>query len=127
MFDQPFVVEIDASLKGLGACLSQRGDDGKLHPLAYASRGLRDVEKNYPDYSSFKLELLGLKWAIADKFREYLIGSKTEVRTDHNPLAHLDTAKLGATEQRWVAQLAPFDLQIKYLPGETEQMRRCTK
>lgn len=27
------------------------------------------------------------------------------VYTDNNPLVHLDTAKLGATEQRWVAQL----------------------
>ena len=117
-FGKEFVLEVDASLKGLGACLSQRDDQGRLHPIAYASRGLRQAEQKYPDYSSFKLELLGLKWSIADKFREYLIGSKTEVRTDHNPLTHLNTAKLGATEQRWVAQLAPFDLEIKYVPGK---------
>eukprot|EP00057_Strongylocentrotus_purpuratus_P010055 XP_011664529.1 PREDICTED: transposon Ty3-I Gag-Pol polyprotein [Strongylocentrotus purpuratus] len=120
-FGKKFVVEIDASLKGLGACLSQHGEDGGLHPLVYASRGLRQAERSYPDYSSFKLELLGLKWAIADKFREYLIGSQVEVLTDHNPLAHLGTAKLGATEQRWVAQLAPFDLQIRYRPGRTNK------
>ena len=40
------------------------------------------------------------------------------VVTDNNPLAHLQTAKLGAVEQRWVAQLASFDYTIKYRPGK---------
>ena len=120
-FGKDFIVEVDASLKGLGACLSQYGDDGKLHPIIFASRGLRCPERNYPDYSSFKLELLGLKWAVAEKFREYLIGSHTIVLTDNNPLAYLQTAKLGATEQRWVAQLTAFDIEIKYRPGSTNK------
>lgn len=64
-FDRDFVLEIDASLKGLGACLSQYDDTGDLHPVAYASRGLRGAEKNYLDLSSFKLELLALKWAVS--------------------------------------------------------------
>ncbi|PIK36703.1 putative transposon Ty3-I Gag-Pol polyprotein [Apostichopus japonicus] len=128
-FGGEFVLEVDASLKGLGACLSQADGEGKLHPIAYASRGLRGAEKNYPNFSSFKIELLGLKWAIADKFREYLIGSKCTVLTDNNPLAHLQTANLGATEQRWVAQLAPFDLDIQYRSGKSNRcadaLSRC--
>ncbi|KAJ8020637.1 hypothetical protein HOLleu_40281 [Holothuria leucospilota] len=128
-FEKEFVLEIDASLKGLGACLMQKDEKGYLHPVAYASRGLRGAEKNYSDFSSFKIELLGLKWAVADKFREYLIGTKCTVFTDNNPLAHLQTAKLGATEQRWVAQLAPFNLEIKYKPGKTnccaDALSRC--
>ena len=47
--------------EGLGACLSLVGEDGGRHPKAYASHGLRGAEVNYPDYSSFKLELLALK------------------------------------------------------------------
>ena len=74
-FDKDFVLEIDASLKGLGACLSQFDSDGVLHPVAFASRALRGAECRYPDYSSFKLELLGLKWAVADKFGDLLNGS----------------------------------------------------
>ena len=120
-FDRDFVLEVDASLRGLGACLSQRDDEGDLHPVAYASRGLRGSEQNYSDLSSFKLELLALKWAVADKFKEYLLGRKTTVYTDNNPVAHIQTAKLGATEQRWVAQLAPFDLEIKYRAGRTNK------
>lgn len=64
-----------------------------------------------------KLEFLALKWAVTEKFREYLLGQKCVVWTDNNPLSHLNTAKLGATEQRWVAQLAAFDYTIRYRPG----------
>ena len=120
-FDRDFVLEIDASMKGLGACLSQYDEGGNLHPVAYASRGLRGAERNYSDFSSFKLELLALKWAVSEKFKEYLLGRKTVVWTDNNPVAHIQTAKLGATEQRWVAQLAPFELEIKYRSGRTNK------
>lgn len=120
-FDRDFVLEVDASLKGLGACLSQRDDSGCLHPVAYASRGLRGAERNYSDLSSFKLELLALKWAVSEKFREYLWGRHTLVLTDNSPVAHLQTAKLGATEQRWAAQLAPFDLEIRYRSGRSNK------
>ena len=47
---ETFVVETDASLKGLGACLSQVGGDVGWHPIAYASRCLSCTEVNYPDY-----------------------------------------------------------------------------
>ena len=120
-FDKDFVLEVDASLKGLGACLSQQDDSGRLHPVAYASRCLRGAEKNYSDLSSFKLELLALKWAVTEKFRDYLLGRHTIVWTDNNPVAHLRTAKLGATEQRWAAQLASFDLDIRYRSGRTNK------
>ena len=44
--------------------------------LAYGSRGLTKHDKNMDTYSSMKLEVLGLKWAITDKFRDYLVGAK---------------------------------------------------
>ncbi len=37
--------------------------------------------------------------------------------TVNNPLVHLYTAKLGAVEQRWVAQLANYDYEIRYRSG----------
>ena len=55
---------------------------------------------------------------MAGKFRDYLIGNKTIVYTDNNPLSHLSSAKLDSTEQRWVADLACFELELKHKPGK---------
>lgn len=68
-----------------------------------------------------KLECLALKWAVCDKFREYLLGNNFVVYTDNNPLCHLQTSKLGALEQRWLSQLASFNFVIKYRPGRVNQ------
>lgn len=115
-FTQPFTVETDASQHGLGAVLYQQQGNTK-QVIAYASRRLRQAEKNDRNYSSMKLELLALKWAVAEIFRGYLLGSKVVVVTDNNPLCYLKTAKLGAIEQRCVAQLSVFDFEVKYCPG----------
>lgn len=119
-FSLPFILEVDASHGGLGAVLSQE-QGGKVRPIAYASRGLRPTERNMANYSSMKLEFLALKWAMTEKFREYLLGHKCVVYTDNNPLSHLSSARLGATEQRWAAQLAAFDFEIKYRSGRVNK------
>ncbi|KAL1270914.1 hypothetical protein QQF64_029930 [Cirrhinus molitorella] len=66
-FTLPFVLETDASSLGLGAVLYQQ-QGGKKTVIAYASRRLRGVEHNDRNYSSMKLELLALKWAVIEKF-----------------------------------------------------------
>ena len=119
-FTLPFILEVDASHGGLEAVLSQE-QEGKVRPIAYASRGLRPTERNMTNYSSMKLEFLALKWAMTEKFREYLLGHKCIVYTDNNPLSHLTSAKLCAAEQRWAAQLASFDFDIKYRSGRSNQ------
>lgn len=115
-FSLPFTLETDASSLGLGAVLSQK-QGGRNKVIAYASRRLRGAEKNDQNFSSMKLELLALKWAVTEKFRSYLLGSKFTIITDNNPLCHLPTANLGAIQQRWVAQLSVFDFDVKYRPG----------
>lgn len=119
-FALPFILEVDASYSGLGAILSQE-QDGKVRPVAYASRGLRPTERNMSNYSSMKLEFVALKWAVTEKFREYLLGNRCVVYTDNNPLSHLSSAKLGAVEHRWAAQLASFNLEIKYRSGRSNR------
>ena len=47
----------------------------------------------------------------------YLVGSHFTVHTDNNPLSYIQTSNLGATELRWVAQLAQFNYEIKYCSG----------
>ena len=114
-FEQPFLLETDASGDGLGAVLSQKQEDGKFHPVAYASRGLKSSEKNY---HSSKLEFLALKWAVTDQFKEYLQYKPFTVKTDNNPLTYImSTPNLDATGHRWVAALAQYNMKIEYLRG----------
>ena len=116
-YSKPFILETDASLNGLGAVLMQE-QEGRRRVIAYASRTLRPTERNDSNYSSAKLELLAVKWAVTEKFKDYLWGSAFEVLTDNNPISYLQTsAKLGATEQRWAMQLAQYNFTIKYRPG----------
>ena len=110
-FSKPFIVETDACSDGLGAVLSQDQEQGRV-VVSYASCSLRPTERNMNNYSAMKLELLALKWAVTEKFRDYLLGSQCVCYTDNNPLCYIKTAKLGATEMNWVAQLAQFDLDV---------------
>lgn len=115
-FTQPFRLYTDASFQGLGAVLTQV-QGGKERVVAYASRSLHNAERNDKHYSAFKLELLALKWAITERFKDYLWGMQFLVFTDHRPLLHLKTAKLGAVEQRWAGQLACYDFELRHKPG----------
>lgn len=119
-FSRPFILEKNASHLGLGAVLSQETEVG-VRPAAYASRGLRPTERNMSNYSSMKLEFLALKWAMVEKFREYLLGHQCVVYTDNDPLSYLQSAKLGAVEHCWASQLASFDFTIKYQSGTSNR------
>ena len=101
--------------------MSQVDDLGKTHVIAYTSRTLRPSERSMRNYSSAKLELLALKWAVTEKFRDYLLGSKFTVYTDNNPLAYIQTSKLGASQIRWLSELALFDFNIIYRSGKSNQ------
>ena len=110
-----FILHTDASEDGLGAVLYQV-QEGKQRVIAYASQSLTRSERNYPVH---KLEFLALKWAITDKFHEYLYGSQFQVYTDNNPLTYvLTTAKLDATGHGWVAALSNYTFSIIYKPGK---------
>ena len=44
-FKKPFLLETDASGKGLGTILLQKHDDGHYHPIAFGSRALTETEQ----------------------------------------------------------------------------------
>ena len=84
--------------------------------LAYASRALTPAEQNYPAH---KLEFLALKWAVCEKFHDYLYDSKFEIKTDNNPLTYIQTsARLDATGHRWLAALSAYDFSLLYRAGK---------
>lgn len=90
--------------------------NGQTRVIAFASRGLSKSEKKYPAH---KLEFLALKWAITEKFSDYLYGSDFTVVTDSNPLTYfLTSAKLDATGYRWLSSLSTFSFQLQYQAGK---------
>lgn len=115
-FEKPFVVETDASDKATGGILSQRGDDGHLHPCAYRSSKMNPAEKNYDIYDK---ELLSIVLAFQD-WRVYLEGSPHQVRviSDHKNLEQfLSTKHLNRRQARWFEMISAFDLVIHHRPG----------
>ena len=96
--------------------LYQKQEDGKERVIAYASHTLNRSEQNY---NAHKLEFLALKWAITDRFHEYLYGTTFDMYTNNNPLTYiLSTAKLDAMGHRWVASLGPYNFALHYKPGK---------
>ena len=76
---------------------------------------------------SGKLEFLGLKWAVTERFADYLrYGPPFVIYTDNNPLTYiLTTAKLNAVGMRWANDLADFQFSIKYCPGKEKVDADC--
>ena len=97
-FTQEFILETEASLKRLGAVLSQQDNTSKVSVITFTSDTLRPSEQSMCNYSSAKLELLALKWAVTEKFRDYLLWSTFTVYIDNNPLAYIQTSKLGVSQ-----------------------------
>ena len=74
------------------------------------------------DYSSAKIELMALKWAVCEKFKDYLLGSKFTVYTDNYPIVHIQKSKLGAAQICWLSELALYDSDIIYIEQVTQTL-----
>ena len=124
-FDKPFLLETDASGKGLGAVLSQKQADGQYHPIAYASHVMNGTEQRY---HSNKQEFLTLKWVVTEQFHEYLSHygknrNEFVVHTDNNPLTYIfSSANLDAAGQCWVAHLTSYNFSLEYQKGKDNTM-----
>ncbi|GKC20496.1 reverse transcriptase domain-containing protein [Tanacetum coccineum] len=77
----PFEIMCDASDYAVRAILGQRKDKHFL-PIHYASKTMNEAQENY---TTTKKELLAVVF-VFDKFRQYLVLSKTIVFTDHSVL-----------------------------------------
>ncbi|KAL0285189.1 UNVERIFIED_CONTAM: Retrovirus-related Pol polyprotein from transposon.6 [Sesamum radiatum] len=104
------VVYIDASKEGLGCVLMQYGK-----VIAYASRQLKQHEKNYPTHD---LELAAIIFALA-KWRHYLHGATFTIYTDHKSLKYLFSQKdLNMRQRQWMEFLDDYDCTIQYHPSK---------
>ena len=134
-FDKPFLLETDASGRGLGAVLSQKQADGRYHPIAYASRVMNETKQRY---HSNKQEFLTLKWVVTEQFHEYLSPygknrNEFVVHTDNNLLTYIfSSANLHAAGQHWVACLTSYNFSLEYQKGKDNtvanflrQMNEC--
>ncbi|GKA55530.1 putative nucleotidyltransferase, ribonuclease H [Tanacetum coccineum] len=108
-WSMPFELMCDASDFAVGAVLGQR-IDGKFKPIYYASKTLNDAQAHY---TTTKKELLAVVFSF-DKFRPYLILSKTIVYTDHSALKYLfGKQNVKPRLIRWVMLLQGFNIEIK--------------
>ena len=73
-------LQMDASKKGLGACLIQ---NGKV--VCYASRALTKTEQNY---KNLEREALGTIWGM-EKFHYFLYDEEFTLETDQKPLVSI--------------------------------------
>ena len=122
-FSEEFFIHTDASSNGLG-CILYQNQAGKNRVIGFGSHSLLPAEKKY---HSTKLEFLALKWAITEKFQDYLgYANHFTVFTDNNPLLYImQSSKLNANGQRWVSQLSEYNFTIKYRPGVINRDADC--
>ena len=113
-FTRSFILQTDASDRGIGAVLSQEDSEGEEHPVAYFSRKLLPREERY---STVEKECLAIKLGI-QAFRVYLMGKPFVIQTDHRSLVWLDRLKENnARLTRWSLALQPYQFIVQHRSG----------
>jgi hypothetical protein len=115
----PFRIEADSSDFATGAVLSQQTpEDGKWHPVAFLSKSLSAVERNYEIHDK---EMLAIICAM-EEWRHFLEGAEHQFKvwTDHKNLEYFRTAKkLNRRQARWSLFLARFNFTLHHRPGKS--------
>lgn len=110
-FRKTFVVETDASNVGIGAVLTQEG-----HPLAYFSKKLTP---RLAVASAYVRELYAVTQAVL-KWRNYLLGRRFVIKTDHRSLRDLMSQVIQTQDQQfYLTKLLGFDYEIVYCTGKS--------
>ena len=106
-------LDTDASNWAIGAVLSQV-QDGEEKVIAYGSRLYSKAETQY---CTTRKELLAVVF-FTKYYKQYLLGRKFLIRTDHAALQWLRRTPDPVGQQaRWLEQLATFEFDIIHRPG----------
>ncbi|GKC07040.1 reverse transcriptase domain-containing protein [Tanacetum coccineum] len=112
-WDLPFELMCDASDFAIGAVLGQRKNK-HFQPIHYASKTMTEAQAHY---TTTEKELLAVVYAF-EKFRSYLVLSKSIVYTDHSAIKYLFTKKDAKPRlMRWILLLQEFDVIIRDKKG----------
>jgi len=116
--DRPALLETDASDFAIAGILSQKFEDGKIHPVRFVSRKLTPAELHYDVYDK---EMLAVVFSLR-KNRHYLQGAihKTTIYSDHQNLAYFQTAVLlNRRQARWSEELKQYNFHLFYRKGSS--------
>lgn len=106
-------IEVDASMKGLGATLIQNGA-----PVAFASKALTQTQANY---SNIERECLAVIYGI-QRFHTYVYGKHFTVTSDHKPLEMIFKKPIHRAPprlQRMIIKVLGYDFDVQYQKGST--------
>ena len=113
------VLQTDANINGLGACLLQ---DEKL--VYFASKALTEAHQGY---IAIELESLAVAW-VMEKFHHFLFGNQFILETDKKPLETILGRSLNQATprlQRILIRTLPYNFTVCYLPGLKNQLADC--
>ena len=108
---KPVTLQVDSSMKGLGAALIQ--DQG---PVAYASKALNETQQRW---AQIEKELFAIVFGCR-RFHQHIYGKRVIIETDHKPLQYIFNKPLAQAPsrlQKMLLQLQAYDIEIRYKKG----------
>ncbi|KAF8754250.1 hypothetical protein RHS01_06468 [Rhizoctonia solani] len=114
---KPYFLETDASGAALGSILSQRQEDGRLHPLGFLLESFKGAKQNYDTHNK---ELLAIIRSF-EYWRIFLEGTPHPITvfTDHCNLEYWKESRtFNQRHAQWHLLLAAYNFQIVYRPGK---------
>jgi hypothetical protein len=109
-FTKTFVLECDASGKGIGVVLMQEG-----RSLAFTNKQLSEINLGKSIYEKEMLAILH----VVDLWCPYLLGKHFQIKTDHQSLKYFMEQHISSLEQqKWVTKIFGYDYEIIYKKGK---------